>query len=238
MTLLTKTFVARHYETGEDYQVTYSEISTCPNCKRALAPFPQFGLLHPKEDECLYFSLFDYCSGCKSGILSEYEVMNKPTEYGNGYYPDQFQQLSFNYSVPSKFFEKEFEESISRLSPQFVKIYNQAFQAESQQLDEIAGLGYRKALEFLIKDFSIHITPDDEASILSMPLSQCIQKYINDPRIETLVRKATWIGNDEAHYLRKHTDRAISDLKAFISASVHFISMILIVEDADSIEKK
>lgn len=146
MTWLTKTFVARHYETGEDYQVTYSEISTCPNCKARPSTIPTIWTLHPKEDD-VYIFLFDYCSGCKSGILSEYEVMNKPTEYGNGYYPDQFQQLSFNYSVPSKFFEKEFEESIC-LSPQFVKIYNQAFQAESQQLDEIAGLGYRKALEF------------------------------------------------------------------------------------------
>lgn len=235
---MTKTFSARHYETSGNCRVTYTEITTCPNCKRALAPFPQFGLVHPKEGTQLYFSLLDYCSGCKSSILSEYEIMKKPKEVGTGYYDDQFQQLSLNYSVPSLFAIKEFETGISSLSPQFVKIYNQALQAESQMLDEIAGLGYRKALEFLIKDFSIHKNPDDEEKIQSLLLNQCIKTYINDPNIQILAQKAAWIGNDEAHYLRKHTDRDVSHLKAFIAATVHFISVILIVEDAESMSPK
>lgn len=235
---MTKTFVAKHYEKSSSCRVTYTEIATCPNCRRALAPFPQFGLVHPKEGSQLYFSLIDYCSGCNSSILSEYEIRRKPKAAGGGFHDDHFIQSKLNYSVPSNFIAKEFEPSISELSPQFVKIFNQAFNAESQLLDEIAGLGFRKALEFLIKDFSIHLKPEDETSILSMSLSQCIKKYIKDPRIEILAEKASWIGNDEAHYLKKHTDRDISDLKAFIAASVHFISMILIVEDAKSIEKK
>ncbi|WP_434352203.1 hypothetical protein [Trichococcus flocculiformis] len=235
---MTNTFMARHFETSDDCYVTYTEISTCPSCKRALAPSPQFGLVHPKEGSELYFSLLDYCSGCKSSILSEYEIIKKPKDVGIGYHENQFQELKFNYSVPSSFAIKEFETGITSLSPQFVKIYNQALQAESQMLDEIAGLGYRKALEFLIKDFSIHKNPDDEEKIQSLLLNQCIKTYINDPNIQILAQKAAWIGNDEAHYLRKHSDRDVSHLKAFIAATVHFISMILIVEDAESMTPK
>lgn len=44
-----------------------------------------------------------------------------------------------------------------QVSPQFVEIYNQAKAAESFQLDQITGLGLRKALEFLIKDLEVLI---------------------------------------------------------------------------------
>ena len=35
----------------------------------------------------------------------------------------------------------------------FLTIYNQSLSAEDNNLDQIAGIGYRKALEFLIKDY-------------------------------------------------------------------------------------
>jgi hypothetical protein len=37
------------------------------------------------------------------------------------------------------------------LSPNFEEIYSQAYLAEKYDLNQIAGVGYRKALEFLIK---------------------------------------------------------------------------------------
>lgn len=49
---------------------------------------------------------------------------------------------------------KEFDSEIQEISPSFVKIYNQALAAEELNLSEIAGMGYRKSLEFLIKDFA------------------------------------------------------------------------------------
>lgn len=140
-------------------------------------------------------------------------------------------------SGPTLHSDRSFDPNIEHLSPQFVKIYNQALAAEDSCLDEIAGIGYRKALEFLTKDFCIHTSPDDEDSIKEMPLAACIKKYISAPNINTLAEKATWIGNDETHYVRKHSDRDISDLKKFIEAMVYFVAMILITEDAESINR-
>ena len=51
--------------------------------------------------------------------------------------------------------EKEFSEIIKTISPQFSIIYNQAYFAEQNNLNQITGVGYRKALEFLIKDYAI-----------------------------------------------------------------------------------
>lgn len=124
---------------------------------------------------------------------------------------------------------------IETLSKEFTVIYNQALEAETMGLDRIAGIGYRKALEFLVKDFCHHLHPDAAERILKMPLNQCIKDYVDDLRIKTLAEKAAWIGNDETHYIREHEDRDINDMKRFIDAMVHFISVVLITEDAATI---
>lgn len=131
-----------------------------------------------------------------------------------------------------------FEDKIQNLSSEFVSIYNQAEIAEQSGLNHICGLGYRKSVEFLVKDFSIHNNPNDTESIKSMPLAQCIKKYIKEDKIKTLAERSVWIGNDETHYVRKHDDRDISDMKQFIKALVYFISMTLVVEDAASMNPK
>lgn len=69
-------------------------------------------------------------------------------------------------------------------------------------------------------------------------ISKCINKYIDNERIKTLAERSSWIGNDEAHYIRKQEDRDVNDMKAFIKATVYFIGMILITEDAETMEPK
>ncbi len=51
-------------------------------------------------------------------------------------------------------------EEIRNLSPNFVETYGQAAAAEQYKLNQVAGVGYRKALEFLIKDYCIARHPD------------------------------------------------------------------------------
>ena len=62
--------------------------------------------------------------------------------------------------------------------------------------------------------------------------------YIDNPQIKVLAERSAWLENDEAHYVRKHIDRDIVDMKRFIMATVYFISMILISEDAESINPR
>lgn len=52
---------------------------------------------------------------------------------------------------------KEFDQTIKDISPSFVQIFNEAYSAEQINLSHISGMGYRKALEFLIKDYVIRI---------------------------------------------------------------------------------
>ena len=93
-------------------------------------------------------------------------------------------------------------------------------------------MGYRKSLEFLIKDYAIYKHHDQCAAVESSSLSQCIATYIADERIKSLAKAAAWLGNDESHYVKKHSSYDLKDLKAFIAATVSFIQYDLSYQSA------
>lgn len=157
--------------------------------------------------------------------LSIFAVRAKCVSWGFIKFPDP------NYSntlkvitlVPNGFIPRQFSENINAFSPSFVSIYNQAMEAESRKLHDICGISYRKALEFLVKDFAILTNSEEKSSIEKSSLSSCIDKYISSHRIKALAKASAWLGNDETHYVRKHPDYDIDDLKAFIDSTVSFI---------------
>ena len=208
------------------------QIMQCPRCNAAIAPVYRGGAFKRfqyKYEKVARIEFYLFCPHCEHSFIGTYFA-----NCNSGKYSDAAIK-AVEPLVPVK---QAFNSNIEKLSPQFVEIYNQALAAESYGLNEIAGLGYRKALEFLVKDFSVCFNPDDTETIKSMPLSSCIRKYIDDDGINSLVEKATWLGNDEAHYVRKHIDRDTNDMKTFITASVHLISLKLVVEDAKSMQAK
>ena len=105
----------------------------------------------------------------------------------------------------------------------FVQIYNETNHAEQLGLSSIVGPGYRKALEFLIKDFLISENSGEKDQIVKMSLQNAIQQKIQDENLKACAERATWLGNDETHYLRKWTDKDINDLKVLITLSVNGI---------------
>ena len=70
--------------------------------------------------------------------------------------------------------------------PDFVEIYHQSEAAENAGLSRICGFGYRKALEFLIKDYAIYKNPGQEDVIKGEALAVCIKKYIKSEYLRDL----------------------------------------------------
>lgn len=205
------------------------EPDECPLCHFSIKPV----ILHTHSyfhDSEKYISEMYLCNHCHKPFIALFECTNRAVQV-EGF---NLSKAELEYIGPKHFTPKTFDAQISDLSPQFVKIYNQAAAAEAQELDEIAGIGYRKAIEFLVKDFAIHLHPDDTDTIKRKFLSSCIQDYITSPEIKTLATGAVWIGNDETHYIRRQEDRDVGDMKRFIQAMVYFVGMYLISEDASS----
>lgn len=137
--------------------------------------------------------------------------------FGNG----EYRNKTTNGTVMSK----AFSESIMKNSPLFSVIYNQAFYAEQEGLLEICGVGYRKALEFLIKDYAKSNHPGKDQIIEGKLLAQCIGEFVSDDRIKGVAKRAVWLGNDETHYVRKWEGKNLEDLKKLIDLTVHWIEM-------------
>lgn len=210
------------------------EPEECPLCHYSIKPM-KLSIHYYDHEETKNVAGLYLCNHC----FRVFAALSVATE--SDYitvYSQKGLKTELKYVGPTCFADKVFEPEVNNLSPQFVKIYNQALHAEQIGLDEIAGIGYRKSLEFLVKDYCIHLHPEQEETIKSRQLAQCIREFIDVPQIKVLAEKATWIGNDETHYIRKQEDRNISDMKRFIDAMVNYVRMSLITEDAETITSK
>jgi hypothetical protein len=124
-------------------------------------------------------------------------------------------------------------ETISKVSPDFCSIYEEAYKAEQYGLLLVAGPGYRKALEFLIKDYIIGRLTETDAAKLAVEkakvektlLGTCVKDYVQSEQIKEIAKRAAWLGNDETHYVRKWEDKDLKDLKKLITLTLHWIEV-------------
>jgi hypothetical protein len=184
----------------------------CPKCLRGIDPRFRFGYVFNKIKADLIYQ----CprQDCRELFIARYSA-NAP---GNS---DSIYRL--RYLAPQLHHDRQFSEDILSASSDFVRIFNQAHQAEELGLADIAGPGYRKALEFLIKDYSILNNPQASEAIKQKQLSSVINNYVTDANIKSTSKRAAWLGNDETHYYRKWEDKDIQDLKILIELTVRWI---------------
>ncbi|BDR57624.1 DUF4145 domain-containing protein [Xylocopilactobacillus apicola] len=136
-------------------------------------------------------------------------------------------------SAPAEDFKQEDLNSyIEKEYPEFSEIYKQSQIAETNGLNQVAGIAYRKSLEFLVSDFLLKVQHEDENWVndYNTSLSQKIEK-LGDQRIKTLAKASSWLGNDQAHYSKRHPEFDVEDLKAFIKV------MVLAIENDYQISK-
>jgi hypothetical protein len=164
---------------------------------------------------------------CRSIFIAFYFQFNEGPRRG-ATRPEKYELTAV---APYTCEEKTFPESITKLSPSFCTIFNEAAEAEGRKLENIAGPGYRKALEFLVKDFLISEYPTQAEDIKKTWLGNLIRDKILDGNIKTCAQRAAWLGNDETHYLRKWEDKDIGDLKTLISLCVNWIDSHLLTKE-------
>lgn len=207
---------------AENKDITIDYPACCPKC--GCSGVPTIISSAYIKDKCVCPNMFVvfFCHNCEQVFIGN---------YGAGY--DRASQMSLEPMQCVK--TRNFSENIQEISPDFCNIYNQAYASQQYGLKDICGISYRKALEFLVKDYAIHLIPDKEEVIKNKPLSGCINDYIDNKRIKKLALASAWIGNDETHYIRKHEEYNVDDLVAFINAIVSFIDSDLSAEKAEKL---
>ncbi|MFT8414315.1 MAG: DUF4145 domain-containing protein [Oenococcus oeni] len=167
------------------------------------------------------FSVLLRCVDCGLFFNRQYKLINR----GDGNFTNYRVGTEIDLPIAPKI-ATNVPDSIKKISSDFDKIYNQAMQAESYQLDQIVGIGLRKALEFLVKDYAVKQNTAKADKIKSDTLQNVINdSFKDDPRIQSLATGAAYLGNDETHYVKRYETKDLKDLKRFINSFISIIDM-------------
>ena len=103
-------------------------------------------------------------------------------------------------------------------APRFVEFYSEAIEAEKMGLENIAGTGYRSAIECLIKDYALDFGLDDKEYLSSPKLSfnNAIDRYIKDDELlKGALHFIREVGNDYTHW-DKNSSISLLTMKHYV----------------------
>lgn len=210
---------------GNRRYIRDQEPDECPLCHFSVKPEEKVWKLAPSsQEEKKILEVVYECprENCQRYFVARY-LRTEPTRpFASGVKSEVgvFRLVELTPSSPP---EPEIPSEVVDISPLFLEIYTQALAAESYDLDQVAGVGYRKALEFLIKDYCISLNKDKEIKIKAAYLSTCIKDFVESPQVKLCAERATWLGNDETHYVRKWIAKDINSLKELIILTINWI---------------
>lgn len=230
---MNKKFKLHHKDSFNDYAdditITIDDNWECPMCGKGVNPTFIDGLyiepLSPRESNEVFLVL--RCHDCEENYVSRYQ---QNFRYGEDCW--EYIESMPNYPQPI-----HVPPDIKELSPKFCEIYRQCvFAYSNPSLKGLTGVGLRKSIEFLIKDYLIKMEHQDKNTIIQLDLGKCIEKFNGDMKI--LAKASTWIGNDETHYFRKNPTYDTEDLFDFICALVDDMHNQIVTKKANQLTSK
>jgi len=181
----------------------------CPLCS-----MPQSGMIkegkHFSRGNDLFYVTFLYeCSVCHNTYLTIYDVdcNNKKAEF-KAFHPS----ISPSYS----------NDMLSKISERFIDMYNQALTCENSNHIELAAIGYRSSLEYLIKDYAINELNEDKKTVGRMSLFDATSRFL-DPESVKSADVIRILGNDYTHFERKYPEYDFEILKAYMEIFIQQI---------------
>ena len=205
------------YKLREFYNTNFSVLDNEKYLKVVTCPYCQIGtdaittVIKAFQIDNGYIADVTYkCTSCDKIFHVSYVKLND-------------EEIYRPYSVYPNFQGRIFNKQIIDVSPRFVKLYNQAYKAEYDNNLELAGCGYRNALEILIKDYAINVLKEKREDVVKMRLYGAIEKYLSDVDMSKCADVVRILGNDNTHYERDYEHIDFEVLKDYLNI---FISMI------------
>ena len=167
----------------------------CPHCHKGIDPIVLDVLPVSGGTKAPVVFVAYQCPVCEDVFWAKYFYLEE--EYLT-------QRMMFTEIIGGEGLTKDFPLEIQEISPSFCKIYADAYKAQQAGLSEIVGIGYRRAFEFLMKDYAIYRNPNEKEKIYASSLSQVVTEYSPNEGTKEILLRATWLGNDFAHCSSKH----------------------------------
>jgi hypothetical protein len=192
----------------------------CPYCGKGIVPIPINGkyqnITEPGLNRNEVQVVFQCpINKCKALFITQYKKLSRKRFH--------IVRNLRKYSV-----SPVFNKTINQISPQFLDIFKQSFQAEEMNLIQVAGPGYRKAFEYLVKDYVIKDLKSEEEieKVKRTFLGNIIDHYIDNPLLKSTSKRAVWLGNDQTHYTQIWADKDINNLKEVIKMTTAWIELV------------
>ena len=189
----------------------YNKIHTCPYCGIGTDAI-QLNLYPMEITNGTIINITYRCTSCDKIFHVSYKKMKD-------------EEIFVPYSVFPNFQGKEFSKEIQNVSPRFIKLYNQAYKAEYDTNYELAGCGYRNALEVLIKDYAINILGEEKEDVVKYKLYKVIELYLKDVDMSNCADVVRILGNDNTHYERDYENIDFDVLKQYLNIFIEMIEV-------------
>lgn len=181
----------------------------CPYCGAYIQPAQSRSVGISYNNGIIILVTF-YVTCCNKLFFSTYEK----TSSNNA--------LKLLYTYPLYQLDK-LPKCIHEISPRFVELYKQANYAESMNFFELAGTGYRNALEVLIKDYAINELNKPKKEVVSKKLFKAIELYLPNIKLSNSADVVRVLGNDHTHYERRYEDIDFDILKQYLKIFINAI---------------
>ena len=177
---------------------------SCPLCGIGNNPTTnEVGRLEIQEG--YVFTLHHRCPACKKYHMTNQEYLN------------QDDKTTMILVYPNKVVI-DIDDLFIDHAPRFVEFYIEAVEAEKMGLENIAGTGYRSAIECLIKDYALAFELDDKEYLSDPKLTfnNAIDRYVkNDDLLKGALHFIRTVGNDYTHW-NKSTSISLPQLKNYV----------------------
>ena len=203
-----KDFKTYFHQSDSVYAFPFKTPQICPICGMSQGGIYKEGQFYNAIGMAYWFATFE-CTECHKiyGLVFNVYKTGKRAEF-----------KTFHPTVEPTYTD----DVLGGCSPRFVKMYRQALMSEYHGHYDVAAIGYRAALEILIKDYAVNELSATLDEVQKLNLAKAIKKYLGSDEASAadVVRL---LGNDYAHYLQGYPDIEFSVLKEYMDI---FISQI------------
>ncbi len=113
---------------------------------------------------------------------------------------------------------------LCELSPRFASMHKQAESAELSGLHDVAAMGYRAALEILVKDYAIIELKLPKDEVVKKKLAAAIGAYLNQSALVKTADVVRILGNDHTHYQPEFPQHDFSILKHYYNIFINLVA--------------
>ena len=203
-------------------KITIYDEDICPRCGKGIDMVKTthqdfLDIFDEKQQNFNLISIYQ-CPSCHKGFVVMHHIERQETPMC-GYVFAENSQSVYPSAIPGL----QIDECINKVSPRFYEIYSQCLQAKSSGLNELYGMGFRKALEHLVKDYAIFKNPAEQKIIESISLHQCIERYFNDSDAKNALLACKILGNNETHYVNDNDKNDVYLFENLIEDTIYYI---------------